>query len=80
LQKAAKAELSADGGVLRLEIVGLFEIGKSGNIKPLSSVRWERHLSVTPIGTSRLPKWLPIPVYHAVFKKAPRTPRGLPTE
>jgi len=71
--------------VLRREIVGLFEAGKSG--KHQTSRRWkqssfavrsERHVFVTPIGTSRLPKWLPVPVYHAVFKKAPRLPRGLP--
>ena len=41
-------------------------------------VRSEPHLFVTPIGTSRLPKWLPIPVYHGLFEKAPRLPRGLP--
>jgi hypothetical protein len=89
LQRAAKAELRADGdcGVLRLEIVGLFEVGKSGKIEPHGrrkqstfAARSESHLSVTPIGASRLPEWLPIPVYHAVFEKAPRTPRGLPTE
>ena len=28
---------------------------------------------------ARLLKWLPIPVYDAVFEKAPRKPRGLPT-
>ena len=28
---------------------------------------------------ARLLKWLPIPVYDAVFVKAPRKPRGLPT-
>ncbi len=28
---------------------------------------------------SRLLKWLPIPVYDALFVKAPRKPRGLPT-
>jgi len=28
---------------------------------------------------ARLLKWLPIPVYDAVFAKAPRKPRGLPT-
>ena len=27
----------------------------------------------------RLLKWLPVPVYDAVFEKAPRKPRGLPT-
>jgi hypothetical protein len=87
LQRAAKAELCADGdcGVLRREIVGLFDVGKSGNIQPHGrwkppsfAVRSERHALVTPIGTSRLPKRLPIPVYHAVFEKAPRPPRGLP--
>ncbi len=28
---------------------------------------------------ARLLKWLPIPVYDALFEKAPRKPRGLPT-
>lgn len=28
---------------------------------------------------ARVLKWLPIPVYDAVFEKAPRKPRGLPT-
>mgnify|MGYP000669212039 CR=1 FL=1 len=28
---------------------------------------------------ARLLKWLPIPVYDAVFERAPRKPRGLPT-
>jgi NAD(P)-dependent dehydrogenase (short-subunit alcohol dehydrogenase family) len=28
---------------------------------------------------SRLLKWLPVPVYDALFEKAPRKPRGLPT-
>ncbi|MFO7542126.1 MAG: SDR family oxidoreductase [Thiobacillus sp.] len=28
---------------------------------------------------ARLLKWLPIPVYDAIFEKAPRKPRGLPT-
>jgi NAD(P)-dependent dehydrogenase (short-subunit alcohol dehydrogenase family) len=28
---------------------------------------------------ARLMKWLPIPVYDALFEKAPRKPRGLPT-
>jgi len=71
--------------VLRREIVGLFEVGTSGNIKPHGrwkpstfAVRSERHVFVTPIGRSRSAKWLPIPVYHAVFEKAPRLPRGLP--
>jgi hypothetical protein len=71
--------------VLPREIVGLFEAGKSGNIKPHGrwkqssfAVRSERHVFVTPIGTSRLLKRLPVPVYHAVFEKAPRLPRGLP--
>jgi hypothetical protein len=62
-------------------------VGKSGNIKPHGrwkqstfAARSERQAVSALIGTSRLPKWLPIPVYHAVFKKAPRKPRGLPTE
>jgi hypothetical protein len=29
--------------------------------------------------TARLLKWMPIPVYDAIFEKAPRKPRGLPT-
>jgi NAD(P)-dependent dehydrogenase (short-subunit alcohol dehydrogenase family) len=28
---------------------------------------------------ARVLKWLPIPVYDAIFEKAPRKPRGLPT-
>jgi hypothetical protein len=28
---------------------------------------------------ARLLKWLPNPVYDAIFEKAPRKPRGLPT-
>lgn len=28
---------------------------------------------------ARMLKWLPIPVYDAVFEKAPRKPRNLPT-
>jgi hypothetical protein len=28
---------------------------------------------------ARLLKWLPIPVYDALFEQAPRKPRGLPT-
>lgn len=28
---------------------------------------------------ARLLKWLPIPVYDAIFERAPRKPRGLPT-
>ena len=28
---------------------------------------------------ARMLKWLPIPVYDAIFEKAPRKPRGLPT-
>jgi NAD(P)-dependent dehydrogenase (short-subunit alcohol dehydrogenase family) len=30
-------------------------------------------------GVARLLKWLPIPVYDALFENAPRKPRGLPT-
>ncbi len=29
--------------------------------------------------TAKVLKWLPIPVYDALFEKAPRKPRGLPT-
>ncbi|MCD6705796.1 MAG: hypothetical protein LT080_04985 [Thiobacillus sp.] len=71
--------------MLRREIAGLFEAGKSGNIKPHGrwkqtsfAVRPEHHVFVTPIGTARLLKRLPVPVYHAVFEKASRLPRGLP--
>lgn len=41
-----------------------------------------RAYSVIPwqmAGVAGLLKWLPIPVYDALFEKAPRKPRGLPT-
>ncbi len=41
-----------------------------------------RAYSVVPwqmAGVAGLLKWLPIPVYDALFEKAPRKPRGLPT-
>ncbi len=41
--------------------------------KPRTVIPWQM------AWVARLLKWLPIPVYDAVFEKAPRKPRGLPT-
>lgn len=41
--------------------------------RPYTVIPWQMSL----VGS--LLKWLPIPVYDAVFEKAPRKPRGLPT-
>ncbi|MCA1925047.1 MAG: SDR family oxidoreductase [Thiobacillus sp.] len=46
------------------------------------AIRARRARTVIPwqmAWVARLLKWLPIPVYDAVFEKAPRKPRGLPT-
>lgn len=41
--------------------------------KPRTVIPWQMAWA------ARILKWLPIPIYDAVFEKAPRKPRGLPT-
>lgn len=41
--------------------------------RPYTVIPWQMSL------VGRMLKWLPIPVYDAIFEKAPRKPRGLPT-
>ena len=41
--------------------------------RPLSVIPWQM------AGVAQLLKWLPVRVYDALFEKAPRKPRGLPT-
>ena len=51
-------------------------------IKVARCIRLRRSYTVIPwqmAWVARLLKWLPNPVYDAVFEKAPRKPRGLPT-
>ena len=51
-------------------------------IKIARCIRLRRSYTVIPwqmAWVARLLKWLPNPLYDAVFEKAPRKPRGLPT-
>ena len=55
---------------------------QAGAIKVARCIQLRRGYTVIPwqmAWVARLLKWLPNPVYDAVFEKAPRKPRGLPT-